>query len=91
MATITKARNTSFVATEKKNNNNTMSAAERRYRAASSKLRSIQRSTIQKEDQVELAHLIGYIESYGFAFFPNHYVYDEIVRLESIVNKLRAN
>lgn len=60
-------------------------AAERRYRTAIYKIRGIGRSRLDKETQVELAHLINKVEEYGFGFFPNHYVFDDIVAIEKIV------
>ena len=65
-------------------------AAERRYRTAISKLRVISRHRIDKKTQVELAHLINKIDSYGFNFFPNLYVYDDVIALEGYVEKLNS-
>lgn len=66
----------------------TMCAAERRYRSAIYKVRGIGRSRIEKSVQEELAHLINKVESYGFFFFPNHYVFDEIIAIEKIAATL---
>lgn len=84
MTTQKPAKKKFYTATDKK----TLTAAERRYRAAVSKLRSIPRNTIPKETQVELAHMINDIESYGFNFFPNHYIFESIIKLESLAAKI---
>ena len=44
-----------------------------------------------KEDEIEIAHLINHIESYGFGFFSSHYVYDELVELFNISNKISGS
>lgn len=65
-------------------------AAERRYRNAIFKIRAVGRSQISKQEQVDIAYHINTVESYGFGFFPNHYVFDNIVALESIATTLTA-
>ena len=65
-----------------------MCAAERRYRAAIYKVRGIGRYNIEKSVQEELAHLINKVDSYGFGFFPNHYVFNDIIAIEQIVSAL---
>lgn len=65
-------------------------AAERRYRTALFKIRAVGRSRISKEMQVDIAHHINHIDTYGFGFFPNHYVFDDIVALETIATSLSA-
>jgi hypothetical protein len=65
-----------------------MCAAERRFRSAVYKVRGIGRSKIAKETQVELAHLVNNVETYGFGFFPNHYVFEDIIKIEQIVTAL---
>lgn len=66
----------------------TIGAAEGRYRTAISKLRAISRNRIPKETQVEIAYLINKVDSYGFNFFPNLYVYDDITKLEELAKTL---
>lgn len=78
--------NTKAVETDKKKK--PMCAAERRYRTAIYKVRGIGRSRIEKSTQEELAHLINKVESYGFGFFPNHYVFNDIIAIEQIVSAL---
>lgn len=80
-----KTANTQAVETDKKK---PMCAAERRYRTAIYKVRGIGRSRIEKSTQEELAHLINKVESYGFGFFPNHYVFNDIIAIEQIVSAL---
>lgn len=67
------------------------SAAERRFRAAVFKIRGVGRIGIDKLVQVDIAHLINKIESYGFNFFPNHYIFDDIVALEDIATRVAAD
>ena len=63
-------------------------AAERRFKAAIYRLRSIGRANFAKQIHEDVAYHINKIERYGFGFFPNHYVFDDIVALEDIATKL---
>ena len=65
-----------------------MCAAERRYRSAIYKIRGVGRYRIEKSTQEELAHLINKVETYGFGFFPNHYVFEDIIAIEKIATAL---
>lgn len=62
-----------------------VSGVERRYKNARSKLRAIPRASLGKADQEDLAHIIHKVESYGFGFFPPHYLMDDIKQMERIV------
>lgn len=63
-----------------------ISLAERKFSWVKNTLRKV-RNNVSREDQVEIAHLMKSIQDYGFSFFPNHYVFDQIQQLESILSK----
>ena len=53
------------------------SPLEGKFKKAMYMLRGKQ-NVIEKTDQIDLAHAINKVNQYGFNFFPNMYVYDEI-------------
>lgn len=61
--------------------------AKRRFYNAISGLREIGRINLTSLQQVEVAHAINRIEQYGFDFFPNLYVMDDVIYLENIVKE----
>jgi len=68
------------------NNRAKVSANERlksRYMRARHSLRSI---SLTKNNQKEIMFLIQRIEDYGFNFFPDHYIRDQVVELEAILD-----
>lgn len=40
------------------------------------------------ELEKEIAYLINKIETYGFEFFPNHYIFDDVVKLQALSKQL---
>lgn len=68
-----------------------MPAIQSRYIQATRNLRRINPKRRTKELDQEIAHTIKKIEDYGFKFFPNHYVFDDVVKLEGLVEKLQNN
>lgn len=62
-------------------------AAQRRFHRVLDGLRTISRGKLDRETQEEAAYLINDVQNYGMSFFPNHYVMDQILRLESIVEE----
>lgn len=60
------------------------SAAESRFYGITSRLR--QNRELSKEQQKDAAHIIHKIQQYGFDFFPNHYLWEDLNTLESIAN-----
>lgn len=66
-----------------------VSAAENRFGRAMFRLRAL-RSTVRttKEEEVNIAHIINKVQTYGFGFFPNHYVMDDIIELEGIIKDI---
>lgn len=53
-----------------------------RYKNVVWLLRKLGRVNFSKEEQEDIAHSLNQIDNYGFGFIPNHYVMDEVVRLE---------
>lgn len=67
------------------------SAAENRFRRVMFKLRGMHWSKVSdKKTQTDIAHLVHRVTTYGFGFFPNHYVMDDIIELEKIEKRLSA-
>lgn len=60
------------------------SAAESRFTGIMNRLR--RQRDLKREQQVEAAHIINKIQSYGFSFFPNHYLWEDLDRLDTIAN-----
>lgn len=56
--------------------------ARGRYHNMINLLRKVGRGNLTRDEQEDVAHTLNYIESYGFGFVPNHYVMDEVVKLE---------
>ncbi|WGH49836.1 hypothetical protein [Alishewanella phage vB_AspM_Slickus01] len=65
-----------------------ISAAETRYNFLVRKLRKIRDLT--KQTQQEIAWLFKEITDYGFNFFPNHYLWNNLDKLEAILNEQTA-
>lgn len=65
-----------------------MKGIEVRYNKTRGLLRSLRVKESTKDLQKEIAYSIDTIERHGFRFFPNHYIYDEVVRLSKMVEEL---
>lgn len=73
----------------KKNQHKKVSSLEHRYRRAIATIRSCRTNQDTKALEVDITHNINYIESYGFDFFPNHYVRDQVLLLEAMAHQLQ--
>jgi len=66
------------------------SSAERlksRYHYARNVLKRSPNNVLSRDEQVEVCYLIKRIEDYGFRFFPDHYLRDDVVRLERLAGR----
>tara|TARA_B100000700_G_C14949068_1_gene810745 strand:+ start:1092 stop:1346 length:255 start_codon:yes stop_codon:yes gene_type:complete len=68
-----------------KSNRKHVPAARKRYDGICSRLRGM-RGDLTNENEVEIAYLLKDIEDYGFDFYPNHYNWERLDRLENIMN-----
>jgi hypothetical protein len=75
-------------ASSQKPERNFISGAEKKFRSVQYNLRSVNRNVMTKKDQEDIAYSINLINQYGFEFFPNHFVFDEINKLDALVNTL---
>jgi hypothetical protein len=66
-----------------------MSPIQKRYLRALSTMRSLRVSDATKDIQKEIEFTRHDIESYGFRFYGNHYVFDKVVALEGLIETLR--
>lgn len=63
-----------------------MSAAEKRFYSSARRLRQ---ANLNKNEQIEVSYLINDILSYGWKFFPNHYLWEKLQELENIVKRVQ--
>lgn len=68
--------------------NKKVSGLEHRYRRAVATIRSFRPSKETKELEKDIVHTIQHIQNYGFEFFPNHYIRDDVIRLEGMARQL---
>lgn len=74
-----------------KNNTKTfVTGVEKKFRKAVSNMRQLDRKLLTVEETKNLAYLINDVEKYGFNFFPNVYVWDNVDRLTKYVRHLSA-
>ena len=71
-----------------KQNRHHIPAAKKRYDGICLRLRGYRGQLSQKQER-EIAYLLNDIESYGFEFYPNHYHWDNLDQLESILNSTK--
>lgn len=67
------------------------SAAEKRFNGIKNRIHSARTEKgieFDKQLQEDLAYQINHIESYGFGFVPNHYLMDELDKLENIIGRV---
>lgn len=67
---------------------NHMVPVEYKYHRALRMLSRHRPSPQNKRKEEEIAYLINKIETYGFDFYPNHYIFDDVVKLEKLVMEL---
>lgn len=72
------------------NKKSTKKAVEVRYDAAVEKIRSVRTTRKSIALQKDIAHTMNTIQTYGFRFFPNHYIFDDVVELEKLADRLVA-
>jgi len=65
-----------------------MKGIEVRYRKAQEKMRRLRVTSDTKELQKDISFKMQEIESYGWAFFPNHFVGDQVIEFEAMVKQL---
>lgn len=76
--------------TQRKQNNRGTHSLKHKYNAAMRILRSpTGRSTLTKEDEVTAAHAMNNISNYGFEFFPNFYIRDDVFTLVDLADKVK--
>lgn len=64
-----------------------LSGAEKRFNGLKKRLKGLGYSdSLSKNQQVEVAHILREIDSYGFQFFPNHYLFDKIDQIEKVLD-----
>ncbi|MBG24159.1 MAG: hypothetical protein CMF22_11990 [Idiomarinaceae bacterium] len=66
-----------------------MSPIQKRYNRALSVMRGLRVSDATKDIQKDIEFTRHEIESYGFRFYANHYIFDKVVELESLVVQLQ--
>lgn len=66
-----------------------VSGLEYRYRRAVAISRSCKMTRETKALEQDIAHTINRIDQYGFSFFPNHFIRDEVLQFEAMVNQLQ--
>lgn len=66
------------------------SAAEKRFNGIKARIRSVKERGVvfDKQLEIDLSYQINLIESYGFEFFPNFYLMDELDTLETIIGRV---
>mgnify|MGYP001280135688 CR=1 FL=1 len=65
-----------------------ISGAEKRFNGLKKRLKGLNyNDSLDKDQQIEVAHKLHEIKSYGFHFFPNHYLFDKIDQIENILDK----
>lgn len=65
-----------------------VSGVQKKYEKVQRVLRTLDRRELTQEESEDLAYRINYIESYGFKFHPNLYVWDEVDQLGKIAYDL---
>lgn len=75
----------------RKHKHQQMKGIEVRFRRAQEAMRSMRVTPETKELQKDLAWMMREIEEYGFAFFPNHYVGDQVIQFEAMVKQLEEH
>lgn len=65
--------------------NDYVPASQIRYNGIRSRMRGLKR--LPKKFEVEISHMINTIESYGFDFFPNHYLWELLDKVESLLDQ----
>lgn len=48
-------------------------------------------SITERSDQIEFAYLVNKIESYGFRFFPDVYIREDLYKLERLCRRYNNN
>lgn len=66
-----------------------VSGLEYRYRRAVALARSCKTTRETKALEIDIAHTINHIDKYGFEFFSNHYIRDEVLRFEAMISQLQ--
>jgi len=66
-------------------------AIEGLYRKTRARMRNLRTTMETKELQIEIANEINTIETYGFRWFPNHYIFDNVNRLAKLVDELELH
>lgn len=67
-----------------KNKERAPSSAELRFNYLTRKFKQLR--DLSKDTQVQVAWLFKEVKDYGFNFFPNHYLWENLNKLESILN-----
>lgn len=65
-----------------------ISGLESRYRRAIASMRACKTNKDTKALEFDIAHTINKIDQYGFEFFPNHFIRNDVIRLEAMINQL---
>jgi hypothetical protein len=68
-----------------KRNSDYVPASQIRYNGIRSRMRGLKR--LPKNIETEISYTINEIESYGFDFFPNHYLWELLDKVESLLDR----
>lgn len=68
-----------------------MKGIEVRFRKAQELMRRLRVTSETKGLQKDIAFTMQEIEQYGFEWFPNHYVGDQIIQFEAMINQLKEH
>lgn len=66
-----------------------MKPIQARYNRIMRDLHGLRPNPKTKEIEKDVAYLINKIQAYGFEYFPNHYIFDDVAELEQKVKQLR--
>lgn len=72
----------------KRNQVKFVSGVEKKFDKVKDNLRRVDRRFLKKQDAEDLAYKIHQIESYGFSFHPNVYVWNEVEELNQMTRSL---
>lgn len=81
---------------DKNNRHKKVSGLEHRFRRAVANLRHTRNAKkyttddVVRDLEISIAHTIRRINQYGFEFFANHYIRDDVIALEGMANQMRT-
>jgi hypothetical protein len=62
---------------------------EVRFNRVLSQLHACRTTYATRALEKDIAHTVNHIERYGFQWFPNVYVYDDVIQIEGMVRQLQ--